>query len=105
MPLVLSRLTCGVIYTDDFLHHLQRVHEEQQDDHYGQILTIDYIRCASGRQKGEAWWQLLWLPRETAPAYRCFRMGEILIHIPKSAQHGLRERCLDYRDDRVVVIP
>lgn len=105
MPLVLSKLPCGVIYTDAFCGHLTKLHEKQCDDHPQQILTLEYVRCASGPLKGKAWWQILWVPERAVPDYRCFRLGPIRVHIPKSVQHGLRERCLDYRDGRVIVIP
>jgi hypothetical protein len=55
--------------------------------------------------KGRAWWKVLWVPQETVPEYRCYRMGQITVHIPKNVQHGLRERCLDFEDGRVVVKP
>jgi hypothetical protein len=46
-----------------------------------------------------------WTPVDAAPEHRQYRIGSIQVHIPKSAQHGLRERCLDFEGGRVVVIP
>ncbi len=105
MPLTLSKLRCGIIYTDDFCDYLACIHAVQAEDQPQRVLTLDYIRCASGTLRGKAWWQLLWVPEDSAPEHRCFRMGGIRVHIPKSVQHGLRERCLDYQDGRVVVLP
>lgn len=105
VALVLSKLTCGVIYTDAFSAHLAQIHAEQCRDHPRQVLTLDYIRCASGALRGKAWWQILWMPSDAAPDYRCFKIGSVQVHIPKTVQHGLRERCLDYKDGRVVVMP
>ncbi len=103
--MTLSKLTCGVIYTDAFSDYLATIQDEQHEDHPQQILTLEYIRCASGPLKGKAWWQLHWMPVDAAPDFRRFQMGEVPVHISKTAQHGLRERCLDYQGGNVVVIP
>lgn len=105
MPALLSKLPCGVIYTDTFREFLARLHEQEAGQHPRRILTVDYLRCASGPRRGQAWWQMTWTPVETAPGHRQFRIGSIPVHIPKSAQHGLRERCLDFEGGRVVVKP
>jgi len=105
MPLVLSKLRCGVIYTDAFSHFLHRLHVEQAPAHHGQILTLEYVRCASGPQKGRAWWNIHWVPESAAPPHWCFTLGQVRVHLPRSAQLGLKERCLDYEDGRVVVLP
>ncbi len=105
MPCTLARLPCGVIYTEAFADHLAVVHAKHAADHPRRVMTMDYVRCASGPMKGRAWWQVLWLPQETVPDYRCFRLGRVTVHIPKSVQHGLRDRCLDYEDGHVVVKP
>jgi hypothetical protein len=105
MPLVLSKLPCGVIYTDRFREFLTRLHEEEAPNHPWRILTLDYLRCASGPQQGQAWWQMTWTPLDAAPDHRHFRIGSVPVHIPKAAEHGLRERCLDFEAGRVVVMP
>jgi len=105
MPLVLSKLPCGVIYTDRFREFLARLHEEAAAKHPWRILTLDYLRCASGPQQGQAWWQMTWTPLDAAPEHRHFHIGPVPVHISKAAQHGLRERCLDFEDGRVVVRP
>jgi hypothetical protein len=105
MPVLLSKLHCGVIYTDTFRQFLARLHETESVGHPRRILTLDYLRCASGPRRGQSWWHMTWTPVETAPDYRQFRIGGVPIHIPKTAQHGLRERCLDFEDGRVVVKP
>lgn len=105
MPCTLARLPCGVIYTEAFSDYLATVHEEQVEDNPRKIITLEYVRYGSGELKGRAWWQLQWVPVDSAPDYRCFRMGPIFVHIPKSVQQGLKERCLDFREGRVVVFP
>lgn len=105
MPAVLSKLPCGIIYTSAFEKYLAAISAEQANDYPQQMLTLEYIRCASGSLKGKAWWQITWVPLKTVPEYRQHRIGSIMVHIPKSTQHGLRERCLDYREGKVIVIP
>ena len=105
MPLTLFKLPCGVIYTGAFCDWVARVHEEQAQDHPHRVLTLDYVRCASGPQRGRAWWQVLWVPEDSAPEHRVFRLGKIPVHLPKPVQHGLRERCLDCENGQVVVRP
>lgn len=105
MPVTLSKLPCGVIYTDAFQNWLERMHEEKSPDHPHRMLTLDYVRCASGPQRGRAWWQVLWVPLDAIPSHRVFRVGRVPVHVPKPAQIGLRERCLDCENDQVVVRP
>jgi hypothetical protein len=107
MPCTLAKLPCGVIYTEAFSDHLARIHALQAADHPKQVLTFEYVRCASGPMRGRAWWQILWLPEDVVPEFRRFRMGRsrIEVHFPKAAQHGLRDRCLDFENGKVVVRP
>ncbi len=105
MPATLSRLPCGIIYTGAFRDWLARLHQQEAPAHAHRVLTLDYVRCASGPQRGQAWWQVLWVPEDAAPAHRIFRIGEVPVHVPKPAQLGLRERCLDCENDRVIVRP
>lgn len=104
MP-VLSKLTCGIIYTDAFQQYLESIHAEQAEDHPQQILTFDYVRCLTGPQKGKSWWQLIWTPLDASPEYRRHQIGHLMVYVPKPVSHGLRERCLDFRDGKVIVIP
>ncbi|TLD71417.1 hypothetical protein FEM03_07775 [Phragmitibacter flavus] len=101
----LSKLTCGIIYTDAFQRYLESVHAEQFEDNPQQILTFDYVRCLTGPQKGKAWWQLTWTPLEASPEYRRHLIGRVPVYIPKPVSQGLRERCLDFKDGHVVVLP
>lgn len=103
--MLLSKLSCGIIYTDAFQQYLEEFHSLHAPHHPGKIATFEYVRIATGDQKGKAWWQLIWTPILTAPDYRRHRIGNVEVHIPKQAQHGLRERCLDYRDGKVIVLP
>ncbi|MFZ4765635.1 MAG: hypothetical protein ACOYMN_11835 [Roseimicrobium sp.] len=105
MPLALSKLPCGVIYTDKFRDFLTRLHDLEAPAHPWRILTLDYLRCASGPHAGQAWWQVTWEPLKAVPDYRQYRIGSVPVHIPKAAQHGLRERCLDFENGHVVVKP
>jgi hypothetical protein len=105
MPLNLFKLPCGVIYTDAFGSWLEKVHAAEASKHPRQVLTLDYVRCKSGAQRGNAWWQLLWTPEEVVPTHRRFHLGSFPVYLSKATQHGLRERCLDCEEGRVVVRP
>ena len=103
--MTLFKLPCGVIFTDTFRDYLARLHGAEAFDHPQRVLTLDYVRCGTGPQRGRAWWQMSWMPVDAAPSYRCFHIGKNKVHIPKAAQQGLRERCLDFEGGRVVVKP
>lgn len=105
MPLNLFRLPCGVIYTDTFSHWLAQRHAEEAPQHPRQVLTLDYVRCRTGAQKGNAWWQLLWTPAEVVPTHRTFKFNDLPVYLPKATQHGLRERCLDCDGGQLMVRP
>src|SRR4051794_14425680 len=98
MALTLFKLPCGIIYTDAFREWVARTHTEQSPSHPHRVLTLDYVRCASGPRRGHAWWQILWVPQDCAPRHRCYHIGAVLVHVPKPVQLGLRERCLDCED-------
>ena len=105
MPLNLFRLPCGVIYTDTFSRWLEERHAEEASQHPRQVLTLDYVRCRTGAQQGNAWWQLLWTPEEVVPPHRMFKFNNLPVYLSKATQHGLRERCLDCDGGRVMVRP
>ncbi len=105
MPLTLAKLTCGIIYTDSFREWIEQLHQAESLAHPHRVLTLDYVRCASGPQRGRAWWQMNWIPEDAVPKHRTYFIGSAFVHIPKNTQLGLRERCLDCQNGRVVVIP
>lgn len=105
MPLTLAKLTCGIIYTESFREWIEHHHESESAAHPHRVLTLDYVRFASGPQRGRAWWQAHWIPEDAAPKHRLFVIGSARVHIPKNTQLGLRERCLDCQNGQVVVIP
>jgi hypothetical protein len=105
MPQTLFRLSCGIIYTSAFRDWVVELHRREVSAHPHRVLTLDYVRCASGPARGRAWWQTLWIPEDIAKPHHVFQVGPASVHIPKAAQHGLRERCLDFRGGQVVVCP
>ncbi len=105
MPLTLAKLTCGIIYTDSFREWIKLRQEAESRAHPHRVLTLDYVRCASGPQRGRAWCQVHWLPEDAAPRHQVFVIDGVSIHFPKNTQIGLRERCLDCRNGQIVVIP
>lgn len=105
MPLTLAKLSCGIIYTDSFREWIDQFHDAESPAHPHRVLTLDYVRCASGPQHGRAWWQVNWVPEDAVPKHRIFFIGSAPVHIPKNSQLGLRERCLDFQNGGVVVLP
>lgn len=103
MPKILAKLSCGIIYTSEFADHLKRLHAEQAPKHRHEVLTLDYVRCASGPQQGNAWWQMSWVAQEQAPPSHRFTINGVEVFIPRQTQRGLRGRCLDHDGNRVLV--
>lgn len=103
MPTVLTKLPCGIIHTAGFAEHLRALAAAQGPRHRHEILALDYIRCASGPQKGAAWWQMTWLPEQQAAKSYRFRIGEVEVFIHRQTQRGLKGKCLHFDGERVVV--
>ena len=103
MPTRLTKLPSGIIHTDAFADHLRELHERQRKSHRHELLALDYIRCASGPQRGAAWWQMTWIPELSAPAALRQRIGDVEVYIHRQSVKGLRGKCLHYEDGHVVV--
>ncbi len=103
MPTALTKLPCGIIHTEEFAAHLQDLHGTKGALHRHDVLALDYIRCASGPQKGSAWWQTAWVPKTQAPATYRVRIGGVEVFIHRQSQRGLKGRCLHYDGAQVVI--
>lgn len=93
--MVLHRHRCGIIYSQafaDYLDERQRVEGPQHED---ELLSLDYIRCASGSQAGAAWYQLSWIPSVAIPLADRYQIGTTQLHIHRQTRSGLRTRGLD----------
>jgi hypothetical protein len=103
MPVNLTKLPSGIIHTDDFAMHLRDLHARQKEQHRFEMLALDYIRCASGAQRGSAWWQMTWIPELSAPQAHRHRIGDVEVFIHRQSVKGLRGRCLHYENGQVVI--
>lgn len=104
MPRELIKLPCGIIHTPEFAACLGRLCAEASPRHRNEVLAIDYIRCGSGAQKGSAWLQLAWIPKQSAPAAQRHRIGDVEVFIHRQSLRGLRGRCLHFQDGEVTVL-
>lgn len=103
MPVHLTKLPSGIIHTDAFAEHLRSLHERQKKAHRCEMLALDYIRCASGPQRGSAWWQMAWIPERSAPQAHRHRIGDVEVFIHRQSVKGLRGKCLHFENGQVVV--
>jgi hypothetical protein len=94
--MVLQRHRCGLIYTQAFADYLDARQRLEGDDHPDDVLSLDYIRCATGPQAGTSWCQLTWIPSVSIPLTDRFQFGSTLLHIHKQTRNGLKTRGLDY---------
>jgi len=94
--MVLHRHRCGIVYSQafaDYLDHRQRV---EAPLHPGELLSLDYIRCASGPQAGVSWYQISWIPAVSIPDADRYQFGSTLLHIHRQTRNGLKSRGLDH---------
>jgi hypothetical protein len=99
----MHRLRCGVIYSGDFARYLSSKVLEEGRSRDGEMLSIDYVRCRSGPQAGQAWWQVSWIHALKASAADCFRIGTTDVFIHRQSQRGLRHRLLHWAAGGIVV--
>jgi len=99
----MHRLRCGVIYTNAFAAHLTALHEAQVQDHFGKVLGLDYMRMATGDQKGKEWWRVDWVIGQHVPEECRFKIDQVPVSMSKNTQRGLKNRCLDFKDGAVIV--
>ncbi|MCB1227210.1 MAG: hypothetical protein KDK99_15440 [Verrucomicrobiales bacterium] len=99
----LHRHPCGVIYTQEFADHLAALQREEAAEHDGDVLSIDYIRCASGPQAGSEWYQLSWITPPHNVQRDQFLLGSTWVHLHPQTRRALKRRCLHFDGSRVIV--
>lgn len=102
--MVLHRHSCGIIYSQAFANFIAEKHKRENADHPGDILSLDYVRCASGPHAGASWFQLAWTAAASIPLADRFQIGGVLVHIHKQTRNGLKRRALHYADGQVRVL-
>lgn len=101
--MVMMRLQCGIIHSQDFADFLGQKYETEKDDHFGEILGLDYVRMSEGAHAGSSWWQLGWISEFCAPLEHRFSIGGVDVFIHRQSRNGLKNRLLHYADGQVVV--
>jgi hypothetical protein len=99
----MDRLRCGVIYTDAFAKYLGDWWRSDISQHATKVPSLDFVHCKEGPRAGESWITLTWLLSKKLPDYEMFTVSEIPLHLPRQSQKGLKWRCLDARNGRVVL--
>ncbi len=99
----MHRLRCGVIYTNAFAAHLTALHEAQVAENFGKVLALDYVRAATGDQKGREWWRVDWVVGQQVAEDCRFLIDKVPVCLTKQSQRGLKNRCLDWRDGAVLI--
>lgn len=99
----LHRHACGLFYSRQFADFLRQKREAEARAHPGELLSLEYVRCAEGELAGSAWWRLGWISMFRTPAEYCYRIGDTEVFIHRQVKHGLVNRLLHYADGQVVV--
>ena len=94
--MILHRHRCGIIYSQAFADYLRDRQHTEGPEHPDEMLSLDYIRCASGPQAGSAWYQLVWIPTDAIPLTDRHSFGTTPLHIHKQTRHGLNSRALHH---------
>ncbi len=101
--MVLHRLLTGLIYSQAFADYLGARHSDEHIGHPGEVMHLDYVRCAQGELAGQAWWQLTWMSGWQAPKEHRHAIGEVEVYIHRQAMRGLKNRLLHFDGSHVVV--
>jgi hypothetical protein len=96
----MHKLRCGVIYTNEFADYLAGLSQSVDTASVRKVMALEYLRSADGK---EAWWNIEWVPESRAPEDCRFNIGQVPVCLSKQSQRGLKHRCLDWRDGKVLV--
>lgn len=95
--MLLHRHRCGIIYSQAFVDYLDERHSVEGPYNVGKLLSLDFVRCASGPQAGTAWYQITWTPAVSIPLADRYQIGRNRVHIHKQTLNALRRRgALDF---------
>src|SRR6188508_603981 len=101
---MLERLRCGVIITDAFKDWLAGWKAREEAANFGLIPELTYVRCREGQRAGQSWVSLIWQPLGGAKEHEIFEIGSVRVYLPRQTRQGLKDRCLDVCDGRIVVV-
>lgn len=101
---MLERLRCGIIVTSVFIEWLEAWKRREAAANFGLIPELNFVQCKEGARAGQSWVSLVWRPQDGAGEHEIHEVGTVRIYFPRQTRSALRERCLDIRDDRIVVL-
>ena len=103
MALEMLRHPSGIIYTRQFADFLRTKQQEEGRNHPGEVLSLEYTRCAEGQMAGSSWWQVAWISLFSVPADQKYEIGETPVFIHRQSQRGLKNRLLHFVNGQVMV--
>lgn len=101
---MLERLRCGIIVTETFIQWLKAWKTREGGANFGLIAELNYVKCREGERAGQSWVSLVWRPLDGVKPHELFEVGTVRLFFPKQTRQALKERCLDIREDRIIVI-
>ena len=101
---MLERLRCGIIVTSTFMEWLEAWKQREGSANSGQIPELNFVLCKEGARAGQSWVSLVWRPLEGTAEHEIHAVGTVRVFFPRQTRTALRDRCIDIRDDRIVVL-
>ena len=101
---MLERLRCGIIITGAFIDWLEAWKTREAHANFGLIAELDYVSCREGERAGQSWVSLIWRPLNGVREHEIFVIGAVRVFLGRQTRRALRDRCLDIRDDRIIVV-
>lgn len=101
---MLERLRCGIIVTSAFIEWLETWKAREGAGNFGLIPELGFVQCKEGPRAGQSWVSLIWRPLDGIAEYEVHAVGTVQVFFPRQTRAALRERCLDIRGDRIVVV-
>ncbi len=101
---MLERLRCGVIYTAAFRDWLGEWRSREASANFGLVPELTYVRIKEGQRAGHSWVSLIWRPLQGVKEHEIFQIGSAKVYMNIQTRRALKERCLDVKDEAVVVV-
>ena len=101
---MLERLRCGIIVTSAFIEWLEAWKTREAPANFGLIPELGFVQCKEGPRAGQSWVSLIWRPVDGVAEHEIHAVGTVQLFFPRQTRAALRERCLDIREDRIVVV-
>lgn len=99
----MRRHPSGIIYTKDFADYLRDKERAEAPRHPGELLALEYVRCAEGEIAGTSWWHLDWVSCMAAPPETQMHIDDTPVVIHRQSRRGLKNRLLHFANGSVIV--